>query len=105
KKFFVYAPDRPGALDRRYEVRPRHFEKVNPLIESGVIQVAGMITDPETPVVEGERRNTIGSMLIVQAESIEAARELIMNDVYTTSGVWDKEKMVIAPFFAATPFP
>jgi hypothetical protein len=39
-KFFVYAPDAvdPDTLDKRYEVRARHFEKITPLIESGVVR-------------------------------------------------------------------
>ena len=40
-KFVVYAPDNvdPGTLDKRYEVRPRHFERITPLIESGVVRM------------------------------------------------------------------
>ncbi|KAK2467843.1 hypothetical protein APHAL10511_000138 [Amanita phalloides] len=106
-KFFVYAPDRtdPGTLDKRYEVRSRHLEGINPLIASGVVQVAGMITDPETPLVDGERKKAIGSVLIVQAENIDEVRRLIENDIYIESGVWDQERLVIAPFMPATPFP
>lgn len=39
-RFFVYAPDKTdeGAHARRYEVRPRHFEAVQPLIDSGIIR-------------------------------------------------------------------
>ncbi|KIL68881.1 hypothetical protein M378DRAFT_71095 [Amanita muscaria Koide BX008] len=106
-KFFVYAPDRTDSttLDKRYEVRSEHLQKIKPKIDSGVVQVAGMITDAETPAVEGERKKAVGSILIIEAENIEEVRKLIENDIYTTSGVWDKEKLIIAPFFAATPFP
>jgi len=105
-KFFVYAPDAvdPNTLDKRYEVRARHFEVITPLIESGVVQVAGMIVDPANPVVDG-RNKAIGSALIVQAENIEEVRKIIENDIYVQSGVWDKEKLLIAPFIPATPFP
>ncbi len=39
-KFFVYAPDvvDPNTLDKRYQVRARHFEMIEPLIKSGVIR-------------------------------------------------------------------
>jgi hypothetical protein len=46
-----------------------------------------MITDAETPVVEGERKKGVGSILIIEAENIEEVRKLIENDIYTTSGV------------------
>lgn len=79
-----------------------------------------MITDPANPVVDG-RKKAIGSALIVQAENIEEVRKIIENDIYVTEGVvssqhlvefmslnksqWDKEKLLIAPFISATPFP
>ncbi|KAF8348167.1 hypothetical protein F5887DRAFT_952421 [Amanita rubescens] len=93
-KFFVYAPDAvdPNTLDKRYDVRARHFEVITPLIESGVVLVDG-------------RNKAIGSALIVQAENIEEVRKIIENDIYVQSGVWDKEKLLIAPFIPATPFP
>ena len=46
-----------------------------------------MITDPETPIVEGERKKAIGSVLIVEAENIEEARKLVEKDIYIQSGV------------------
>ena len=48
-----------------------------------------MITDPAHPVVDpGVGRNkAIGSVLIVQAESIEKARKIIEEDAYAQTGV------------------
>jgi len=103
-KFIVYAPDNvdPGTLDKRYEVRPSHSERLATLIDSGVVQVAGMITDPAYPVVEGGRNKAIGSLLIVEAENIEEVRKTIEEDVFIQSGVWDREKLLIAPFLQAS---
>jgi hypothetical protein len=104
-KFFVYAPDSTDVLDKRYEVRPQHLGRLMPFIDSGIIRVAGMITDPETPIVEGEQKKAIGSILIVEAENIEEVKKLLEEDIYIKTGVWDKEKLLIAPYFGATPFP
>jgi hypothetical protein len=39
-KFFVYAPDKTeeGTLAKRYNVRPQHLEKLQPLIDSGTVR-------------------------------------------------------------------
>lgn len=52
-----------------------------------IIEMAGMITDPAYPVVEGGRNKAIGSLLIVQAENIEEVRKTIEEDVFTENGV------------------
>jgi len=106
-RFFVYAPDKTdeGAHERRYAVRPRHFEAVQPLIDSGVIQVGGMVVSEDQIESEGGQKKAVASLLIVKAKTIDDARKLIESDVYYTSGVWDSEKLIILPFIPATPFP
>jgi len=38
--FYVFAPDKAeeGTLAKRYNVRPQHLEKLQPLIDSGIIR-------------------------------------------------------------------
>ncbi|EKM80792.1 hypothetical protein AGABI1DRAFT_83752 [Agaricus bisporus var. burnettii JB137-S8] len=108
KKFCVYAPDYPNNLARRFEVREAHLADVKPHINSGVFRVAGIVADPDKPTttIDGQTRpNAQGSLLIVEADTLEEVKKLIMNDVYWKNGVWDKEKVVIQPFLPATPFP
>jgi uncharacterized protein YciI len=38
-----------------------------------------------------------GSAMLLMAESEEQARELLKNDIYVRSGVWDLEKAQIIP--------
>ncbi|KAF9453921.1 hypothetical protein P691DRAFT_718277 [Macrolepiota fuliginosa MF-IS2] len=107
-KYFVYAPDYPNNVAHRYTVRESHLKDVKPLIEDGTFRVAGIIADPAQPTVtinNETRINATGSILIVEAETLEDVRKLIEKDIYWRKGVWDKEKMTIQPFFAATPFP
>lgn len=41
----------------------------------------------------GEAPQMNGSMLVVEAESVEKVRELIAKDIYATHGVWDFENV------------
>lgn len=48
-----------------------------------------------------------GSILLVRAENIDAVKEIIKDDIYTRTGVWDEEKVQIIPvcFFSFLSFP
>ncbi|KAH7919250.1 hypothetical protein BV22DRAFT_1023306 [Leucogyrophana mollusca] len=102
--YMVWAPDYTdeGALARRMAVRPRHMAVANKLINSGILKVAGGLVTPESQDAAPGDRKFVGSALIYEAESIEAARELVERDLYWTEGVWDKEKLVIYPMIMAT---
>ena len=77
--FIVYAPDKPGALERRMEVRPRHLEYWG---ESPLkVFVAGPILDEETG-------DLAGSVLIVEADDITTVRQYAEADPYWTEGVF-----------------
>lgn len=52
-----------------------------------LVEIAGMITDPAYPVVEGGRNKAIGSVLIVEAENIEQVRKTVEEDVFIQNGV------------------
>jgi len=104
-KFFVYAPDKTeaGTFERRMSVRSQHLENAAKAISAGVIKVGGATLTPES-LTGGDKKLT-GSVLIFEAESLEAVRKMVESDVYYTSGVWNPETLVILPFAAATPFP
>ncbi|KAF7428483.1 hypothetical protein PC9H_007707 [Pleurotus ostreatus] len=97
--FLVYAPDMTDgeATQRRFAVRPKHLEKVAPLIQSSVIKVAGMTITPES-IAEGAEKKPKGSLLIFEAESLEEVKQIIERDIYFTEKVWDADKITIFPF-------
>ncbi|KAI9572120.1 hypothetical protein HD554DRAFT_2067090 [Boletus coccyginus] len=103
-KFVVWAPD-AGADERRLAVRPRHLENVHQLAKEGIIRVGGAVltSDPANPADAG--RKFFGSFIIIEAESLEAARKIVENDIYYTTDVWDKEKLQVLPIMLATPLP
>lgn len=61
--------------ERRLAVRPAHREYVHDLHARGAIRMSGPLAD-ET-----------GAVLVYEAESEAAARELVARDPYTTEGV------------------
>ncbi|KAF8893939.1 hypothetical protein BD779DRAFT_1669454 [Infundibulicybe gibba] len=101
QRFIVYAPDKTeeGTFQHRLSVRPDHVKTFKQHVENGVIRVGGILLSPDA------EKKMIGSMLIVEAESIDEVRKIVEADIYYTAGVWDREKMVILPFQAATPIP
>ncbi|KAK7472957.1 hypothetical protein VKT23_001061 [Stygiomarasmius scandens] len=104
-KFFVYAPDKTeeGTFERRLSVRSEHLAKAKENIGEGFIRVAGALSTPET--YNTPDKKMIGSMFIVEANDIEEVKKKIEADIYYTSGVWDREKLVILPMLPATPIP
>jgi len=104
--FFVYCPDYTDAecMTRRMAVRAKHLQEAAPIIASGWAKVAGgLIT--EDSLVQGADKKFLGSAFIVQADNIAEVRQRMESDVYWTGNVWDKEKLVITVFLAATSFP
>ncbi|TFK74525.1 hypothetical protein BDN72DRAFT_892887 [Pluteus cervinus] len=105
RHFVVWAPDSEGALALRFQVREQHLRAIAPLIQEGTVQVGGMTVTPESIDVQPADRKALGSLLIVKAKTLEDVKQLVESDIYYTSGVWDKTKLQILPFFAATSFP
>ncbi|KAF8875800.1 hypothetical protein CPB84DRAFT_1689464 [Gymnopilus junonius] len=104
-RFFVYAPDKtePGTLERRLSVREQHLVGARAGHESGFIRIGGMLTTPDAITNPDAPKKMVGSAFILEAETIDQVKNMIENDIYYTSGVWDPEKVVILPFFSAFP--
>ncbi|EKM53591.1 uncharacterized protein PHACADRAFT_260022 [Phanerochaete carnosa HHB-10118-sp] len=103
--FILYALDYmdPEAFDRRMAVRPTHLANANALKEQGVMRIGGGLVDPTT-YQSGEKK-LIGSLMVFEAESLEAVRKVVEEDIYYKSNVWDKEKLVILPWLLSQPLP
>ncbi|KAI0359258.1 hypothetical protein OH77DRAFT_1517799 [Trametes cingulata] len=106
-KFVVYAPDMTdeGAFQRRLSVRQAHLQRAKEEIDRGIIKLAGAMLTPESIESPAAEKKMVGSIFVCEAESLEAVRKLMESDVYYTSGVWDKDKMVILPLGLATHLP
>ncbi|GES53294.1 hypothetical protein FBZ99_111158 [Rhizobium sp. ERR 1071] len=86
--FAFVCKDKPGHLNVRMETRPAHLEHLNKLNAEGTLKMAGPFLD-----AEGKPN---GSLVIVEAESIEAAVAIADADPYTKAGLF--ESVEIKPF-------
>ena len=76
--FSIYALDKPDSLELRLANRPAHFDYVN---ETGRLKAGGPLLTPD-----GE--TMIGSLIILEAEDLDAARAWSEEDPYTKAGLF-----------------
>ncbi|KAN0139640.1 hypothetical protein V8E53_002302 [Lactarius tabidus] len=89
--YVVWAPPadpKADVVDRRTKARPDHLKNIERLTSEGILKLAGPMTDPGSG-------DPGGSLLVLEAESLEAVREIVQNDPYWTGNYWDKEKVEI----------
>ncbi|MBN8951817.1 MULTISPECIES: YciI-like protein [unclassified Rhizobium] len=86
--FAFVCKDKPGYLNVRMETRPAHVEHLNKLNAEGTLKMAGPFLD-----AEGKPN---GSLVIVEAENVEAAVAIADADPYTKAGLF--ESVEIKPF-------
>ena len=86
--FAFTCKDKPGHLNVRMETRSAHVEHLNKLNAEGTLKMAGPFLD-----AEGKPN---GSLVIVSAETIEAARAIADSDPYAKAGLF--ESVEVRPF-------
>ncbi|MCP9769582.1 hypothetical protein EGI22_16895 [Lacihabitans sp. LS3-19] len=83
--------DAPNALEKRMEVRPRHFEYARKMFAEGKILVGGaQLTD------KGKMK---GSAVILQFDDESGLEEYLKNEPYILENVW--ESYTITPIRVA----
>lgn len=99
--FIIWAPDYTddGAFSRRMDVRAQHLVVAEESRKKGYItNIAGAFLTPESIATPDAPKKMLGSMLLVRAKSLEEVRANVESDIYWTNNVWDKDKILIAPF-------
>lgn len=76
--FAIHCWDAPGSADARASARDAHFLRVEAIIDS--IAIAGPLKDGSGAF--------IGSLVIVKAPDVAAARAILEGDPYFIAGVW-----------------
>ena len=76
--FAMMAKDKPGSLDKRTATRPVHLEHLKTLGDKLVL--AGALL--------GDDGNPEGSLLILEAESLEAAKTAFLADPFVREGIF-----------------
>jgi len=86
--FAVWASDRPGALPERLRVREAHRARLRaPAPHAVTVVLAGPLADD---------RGMNGTLLVVQADHLDAVRAFVDRDPYVAAGVY--EHVDIRPF-------
>ncbi|KAI0005629.1 hypothetical protein F4779DRAFT_630103 [Xylariaceae sp. FL0662B] len=95
-EWLVVVPDKPGTAQKRLEVRPKHFEGLKPLLESGLLKTGGAVLNDKPETEDPSEFDWYGSTLVLVAESKEEVKEILAKDIYSISGVWDVDNAKIA---------
>jgi len=83
-KFVILGFDGPEGEARRKIHRPAHLAKMEPLDREGRVILAGPLTDKT------------GSLIVIEADSLEEARKFAQEDPYTINGVF--QRVEVHPF-------
>ncbi|CAN7519397.1 MULTISPECIES: YciI-like protein [unclassified Neorhizobium] len=80
--FAFLCTDKPGHLNVRMETRPTHVEYLNKLNAEGTLKFAGPFLDDD-----GKPN---GSLVVVEAADMAAARTIAEADPYYMAGLFEK---------------
>jgi len=90
--FVLFCEDKPDSQALRLATRKAHLDYVASHASS--IRMAG-------PMLNDDGDTMLGSLLIIDADDLTAARTVHENDPYTRAGLWGS--VVIRPFRAVVP--
>lgn len=88
-KFVILGFDGPDGEARRKIHRPAHLARLEPLDAQGRVVLAGPLTD------------RAGSLIVIEADSLEEAQAFAQEDPYVQFGVF--ERVEVHPFVQVFP--
>ena len=90
--YVMYGLDRPDGLELRKATRPAHLDWLK--MFENLVRLAG-------PMLAADGGTPVGSMIVIEAESLEAAKAWAASDPYAKAGLW--ESVSIRPFTQVIP--
>ncbi len=93
-QFVLFCEDKPGAEALRLETREAHLAYVSTLADK--IRLAG-------PMLSDDGEHMVGSMFIIEADTIDEVRALNAADPYTQAGLFGR--VTVHPFRQVVPAP
>lgn len=88
-KFVILGKDGPEGAQKRQLFRPAHLQRLEAWAQLGKVILAGPLTD------------TTGSLIVVEAASLEEVQAFANEDPYTIHGVF--QEVTIHPFLQVFP--
>jgi uncharacterized protein YciI len=77
--FAFHGLDRPGALELRKATRQSHLDWIASL--NPIVKIGG-------PMLSDDGATSVGSMLVIEADSLDDARAIYARDPYALAGLW-----------------
>jgi len=77
--------DGPRGAELRKIHRPAHIASLEPLEAEGRIRFAGPLLDSDG--------SPVGSAIVIEAESLEAARDIAARDPYVAQGIFEQHEV------------
>lgn len=90
--YVMYGLDKPDGLDLRKATRPAHLEW---------LKMFGQLVKLAGPILGADGGTPVGSMIVIEAESLQAAKAWAALDPYSKAGLWDS--VSIRPFTQVLP--
>jgi len=97
--YAIHARDVPDSLDKRLAARPEHLARLQALKREGRLLLAGPLPAIDSP--DPGPAGFTGSLVVVQFETLEAARAWADEDPYVAAGVYGQ--VDIYPFKPVLP--
>jgi uncharacterized protein YciI len=91
--------DRPDSLALRREHRPRHLARLRLLHEAGRLLTAGPLPAIDSP--QPGEAGFVGSLVILEFESLDAARAWAADDPFLACGAY--ERFEVHPYVQTLP--
>ncbi|KAH9833481.1 uncharacterized protein C8Q71DRAFT_773685 [Rhodofomes roseus] len=97
--YYVWAPDSKAGdvVQKRQAILAEHTEWITARRADGSVLYGGAILAKDVKLPLASNPEIAGTILIVKANSLEAARKLIEQEPYYKAGVWDTSDLKVAP--------
>jgi len=92
--YAIWGEDVPDSSARRASARPVHLKRVQELVDSGRLVLAGPLPAIDSP--DPGPAGMSGSLIVAEFDSLDAARGWIQADPYVTDGVF--ARVTVKPF-------
>lgn len=83
--FAIIAYDKPGALQLRLTMRDKHRDYLHGDLSRFHAQVVF-----GGPLLSPDQETPIGTLIVIEADTIDAARTVLAEDPYSRSGLFDR---------------